>query len=1130
MKYLVLLLGAFLQGAALWGQNPGEAQWVWGSWYQPGTNPGNQEECYLRLEFELDHPVESAEVSVSADNHFILYINGRRVAHGDNWTVAETHTVGNDLRKGWNVIGIHARNDSGPAAVLTFGEIRLKDGTRLRMESSSDWLSHRQPDADWLNPGADVSLWLPAHEIGPYGTGVWQNVTWTSSSSFETLPGFEVDKLASGHGSLISVCLNQEGDIFAGREGNGIAWLQDGDNDGVYEESQLVAEALKHVQGLCWHQDRFFAVGQGPAGPGLYEIKPDGELIRHGEFTGGGEHGPHAVIPGPDEKLYVALGNHSEMRSAIGTASPFQLVYEGYLIPRLVDPRGHATKIQAPGGVLYSYDPQTSEWTALAGGLRNSYDIAFSEEGDLFTYDSDMEWDIGLPWYRPTRIYHVVPGADFGWRTGASKFPSEYPDALPPVLEVGRGSPTGLTRYDGKQFPSRFHGSLLGGDWSQGYILAFHLQHDGYSYTADSEPLLRGRPLNVTDLETAADGSLIFTTGGRGTYGAVYRLSYPFEKEVNAPIRNRQRRWVGFYERADLDTLLERLSSDHASVRYASLRQLEAYPLEQWFSHVVTQVQTPGGAEAMVAVARVQQQAEGAAEIGQTLRVLWEALPEAASPQVRVALLRALELTWTNPDAPEPAKLSADWGPVLLDLFPTGDRISDRLLSQLLAYLRPEGAIEKLLGELDGHPFREEQFHFAYCLRFFKSGWSATQRARFMNWFATARNWRGGFSFEGYLRNIRLEFEEVLEDGEKQQLNQLLEKPRTQSVLASGNSEPLDFERTLTFLNQTLREPRRDLREGERVFEAVCSACHQVGNRGRGVGPELTAVAGRFSMPDLLETVLRPSRQISDQYQALDVWTQDGDVFTGMPLTDDERGVLLFLGDQTERFISADQIKEKNISSLSLMPEALLDPFSWEEIADLFAFLLATEEERQEVIEEGEAWDPLFSPSRSEIVDWQEGWTLKNGIVIAQAQTTVRDSREISHQLIIREQRNLSLEIDVRLIQGSAGLLLGFEEGSISGSGGVHIHFGDQRWSSLYENDSKKLLSAAAPELWKPSLDPLGWNHLFVQIEGQRIRVEMNGITTIDFRAPQVIKGGIALRTVGSTSEVQFRNLRIRPQ
>ena len=57
---------------------------------------------------------------------------------------------------------------------------------------------------------------------------------------------------------------------------------------------------------------------------------------------------------------------------------------------------------------------------------------AFNKAGELFTYDADMEYDFNTPWYRPTRVCHVVSGAEFGWRNGAGKWPSFYPDSLPP--------------------------------------------------------------------------------------------------------------------------------------------------------------------------------------------------------------------------------------------------------------------------------------------------------------------------------------------------------------------------------------------------------------------------------------------------------------------------------------------------------------------------------------------------------------------------------------------------------------------------------------------------------------------------------------------------------------------------
>ena len=73
----------------------------------------------------------------------------------------------------------------------------------------------------------------------------------------------------------------------------------------------------------------------------------------------------------------------------------------------------------------------------VCGGVRNPYDIAFGPDGELFTYDADMEMDIGTPWYRPTRVCYLASGGDYGWRTGSGKWPKYYADSLPPAVEIG---------------------------------------------------------------------------------------------------------------------------------------------------------------------------------------------------------------------------------------------------------------------------------------------------------------------------------------------------------------------------------------------------------------------------------------------------------------------------------------------------------------------------------------------------------------------------------------------------------------------------------------------------------------------------------------------------------------------
>ena len=97
----------------------------------------------------------------------------------------------------------------------------------------------------------------------------------------------------------------------------------------------------------------------------------------------------------------------------------------------------------------------------VAGGLRNPYDLAFNRDGELFIHDADMESDEGTTWYRPTRLCHVIPGGEYGWRSGWSKWPDYYVDSLPAALDTGRGSPAGIVAYNHFMFPARYHGMHL---------------------------------------------------------------------------------------------------------------------------------------------------------------------------------------------------------------------------------------------------------------------------------------------------------------------------------------------------------------------------------------------------------------------------------------------------------------------------------------------------------------------------------------------------------------------------------------------------------------------------------------------------------------------------------------------
>ena len=67
---------------------------------------------------------------------------------------------------------------------------------------------------------------------------------------------------------------------------------------------------------------------------------------------------------------------------------------------------------------------------------------------------------------------------------------------------------------------------------------------------------------------------------------------------------------------------------------------------------------------------------------------------------------------------------------------------------------------------------------------------------------------------------------------------------------------------------------------GRAAYEvAQCAACHKMADTpaAGGVGPDLTAVAARIQRRDILESILEPSKVISEQFANTIVRTRDGD-------------------------------------------------------------------------------------------------------------------------------------------------------------------------------------------------------------------------------------------------------------
>ncbi len=335
-------------------------------------------------------------------------------------------------------------------------------------------------------------------------------------------------------GSLICMTFDEFGQIIAARENGPLIIIRDTDRDGLVDTVSTVLRRTEELPGTAGRQRQGVTPwATGPQGAALYRLqrrrpgRPSRQR-RSGAASSAAKWAstvPHALTLGPDGLLYMLLGNFTEIKEKFEPTSPYRDFYEGDLItPRYEDAGGHAVGIKAPGGTIIRTDTAGTAVEAFAGGLQNPYDLAFNPDGELFTCDSDMEWDSGMPWYRPTRLNHVAAGGEFGWRSGWSKWPNYFIDSLPPAMEMGRGSPAGTEVYDHYMYPVRYHNVLFMCDWSRGRILAIRTRPHGSTYKATAEVFLEGQPLNATDIAVGPDGWLYFCTGGRETEGGIYRV------------------------------------------------------------------------------------------------------------------------------------------------------------------------------------------------------------------------------------------------------------------------------------------------------------------------------------------------------------------------------------------------------------------------------------------------------------------------------------------------------------------------------------------------------------------------------------------------------------------------------
>jgi putative heme-binding domain-containing protein len=820
---------------------------------------------------------------------------------------------------------------------------------------------------------------------------------------FDLLPGFQVERLFTVPkdqlGSWVSITFDDKGRLIASDQGDKGLCRITPPALGSAEPTKVerLDAKISSAQGMLYAFGSLYVSANGfSGGNGLYRVK-DTDADDHfdlveklKEIPGGGEHGPHALLLGPDGKsIYYLCGNF--------TRPPFEPTEppnpnhhsraptnwgEDLILPRQWDAGGFAVGVLAPGGWVAKTDPDGKTWDIVSNGYRNPYDMAFNADGELFVYDADMEWDLGAPWYRPTRVLHATSGSEFGWRSGTGKWPEYYVDSLPSVVDIGPGSPVGVAFGYGTKFPAKYQRALFLCDWTFGTMYAVHLEPAGASYEGVREEFLGRSPLPLTDVAVGPDGALYFTTGGRGTQSELFRVTYVGQEPTDrvevrenrlAELRALRQQIETYHVKADdagqaIELAYPHLGHADRHIRFAARIALEDQDVKLWQERVLADTNPESLITGAVGVARQGDKSLLPRVVAALGRLDLAALP----PTQQLELLRAYQLAFIRLGEPDDmvrlpllAKLDS--------LFPSKSDPLNRELCNLLVYLRSPTIIAKAVALMEQPPQRPvgaagsvlarnqgyggqvavvlanapdaTQMHYAFALRNLKEGWTMPQRKAYFDWFERARTWSGGASYQGFLRNIEHEAFENASEAERLAIEAFgarkpYQPPPLPKALGPGRERAVA---DLIGLAAGLKG--RNFDNGQKMFAAArCVICHRFAGDGGATGPDLTQLAGRFNVKDLSEAMIEPSKVISDQYRATIIETKDGQFVTGriVSATNDKLVVVTNPEDATKNVeVRRENIESMQASPVSLMPDGLLKPLNDDEVLDLLAYLLS---------------------------------------------------------------------------------------------------------------------------------------------------------------------------------------------
>lgn len=289
------------------------------------------------------------------------------------------------------------------------------------------------------------------------------------------------------------------------------------------------------------------------------------------------DHGMHAMVFGPDGKMYFNFGNEGgQLLDRNGQPVRDQ---DG----RTID-RQHYKQ-----GLVFRCDPDFSNVEVLGQNFRNNFEVAVDSYGTMWQSDNDDDGNKGV------RINYVMEYGNYGytdeitgagWQASRTNMEEEIPKrhwhlndpgVIPNLLQTGAGSPTGICLYEGTMLPKVFQNQVIHCDAGPNVVRAYPVKKDGAGYEARIENVLYGARdqwFRPSDVCVAPDGSLMVSdwydpgVGGHQAgdlnRGRIFRVAPPTAATYQTPR----------YDYTTAEGAVAALQNPNLSVRYMAWNAL----------------------------------------------------------------------------------------------------------------------------------------------------------------------------------------------------------------------------------------------------------------------------------------------------------------------------------------------------------------------------------------------------------------------------------------------------------------------------------------------------------------------------------------------------------------------------